>query len=117
MGTATKIISAAIVWAALSVSAQAQTCVQLCDEGFWFVGRSWEINRGLKEEGVKARDEAGNTPLHWAALSAWPDEGGIIILLKAGAEVSARNSASQTPLYWAALSHQPENVTAGAKMP
>jgi len=46
------------------------------------------------------RDADGNTPLHLAAASGYPNEGGWCVeaLLKAGADVHAKNNAGLTPL-------------------
>jgi ankyrin repeat protein len=47
---------------------------------------------------VNARDEHGNTPLHWAALAN--DERLVKQLLAAGADVHATNRAGATPLHY-----------------
>ena len=50
---------------------------------------------------VNARDEHGNTPLHWAARENAP-LAVMALLLDGGAAVNARDVLGYTPLHWAA---------------
>ena len=52
---------------------------------------------------VDARDNNGNTPLHWV-VRAGSDLAIITVLLEAGARVSARDKQGDTPLHRAARS-------------
>jgi len=59
---------------------------------------------------VNERDDAGNTPLHFAARSN-PNVAVVQFLLVAqSAEINARNNLGETPLHLAAQSHPNENV-------
>jgi cytohesin len=85
----------------LSVGAPAHaqdTCAEVCTRDFW---RNFTAEReaALREVGVNARDEAGNTPLHWAAVEGFPED--IDFLLEAGADVNARSEDGRTPLHMA----------------
>jgi ankyrin repeat protein len=58
---------------------------------------------------IKARDENGKTPLHWAAVNKYP----LIAaeLIKRGAEINARDKNGRTPLHIAAnRSENPEVI-------
>ncbi len=50
---------------------------------------------------VNARDEYGNTPLHYAARNPDAKNGFLYLLIAKGAEVNARNDSGQTPLHLA----------------
>ena len=52
---------------------------------------------------LKARDENGLTPLHWAARST-KTPAVLTTLVAAGADLTARDKFSLTPLHWAARS-------------
>jgi hypothetical protein len=54
-----------------------------------------------KGANVNARDENGQTPLHWAAIHGRVDVARL--LLEHGADVNARDENGQTPLRWAAI--------------
>ena len=61
---------------------------------------------------VNARDEAGTSPLHWAAK--YNDNRAVITaLIAAGADVNARREGADTPLHAAALANDnPAVITA-----
>lgn len=58
-------------------------------------------------------DFKGSAPLHYAAASSWPNEGGWCVedLLKAGANPKARNREGKTPLDIAKVRNIPSIVT------
>lgn len=51
---------------------------------------------------VNAKDSAGYTPLHWAAVDGCGDV--VLLLISRGADVNAKNNAGFTPLHNAARS-------------
>jgi len=53
---------------------------------------------------VNERDSSGDTLLHWAARSGYPEA--VALLLRHGADAGARNQTGQTPLEAAAASGQ-----------
>lgn len=72
----------------------------------FFGSTTLEEVRGCLEAGAKAnaRDEDGDTPLHYAVQ--WSGSAVAAALIDAGAEVNARGSLGETPLHTAAL-HNP----------
>ena len=57
---------------------------------------------------VNAKDEDGDTPLHWAAFNESPEV--VATLIKAGADVNARDEGGHTPLYMAVGPNQSHEV-------
>jgi ankyrin repeat protein len=53
---------------AFGVSAEAQTCGVLCDEGFWKSASEAEVKAEISKADVNARDKDGLTALMLAAL-------------------------------------------------
>ena len=51
---------------------------------------------------LEARDEDGNTPLHWAAAKYNENPAVVQVLLAAGAELEVRDKDGVTPLHRAA---------------
>jgi ankyrin repeat protein len=60
---------------------------------------------------LKARDSAGNTPLHWAACACGNQEV-IELLISKGAQVDAKDRNEQTPLHRAAYHADAKTVAA-----
>jgi hypothetical protein len=52
-----------------------------------------------------ARDDSGETPLHWAARDAEPEC--VRLLIEAGAEVDAKDKKGRSPLSWVRTADQP----------
>jgi len=50
-------------------------------------------------EDINARNEAGNTPLHYACERGYTEI--VNLLLNSGADVNAQNNGGHTPLHWA----------------
>ena len=95
----------------LSVGAPAHaqnTCGEVCTRDFWLNSTQAEIEAAFREVGVNARNEDGETPLHWASSRGTPED--IVTLLEAGADVHARTESGSTPLHRAAESETPENI-------
>ena len=90
------------------ISAQAQTCGVLCDEGFWKSASEAEVKAEISKADVNARDKDGWTALMFAAAGGAAES--VKVLLDAGADVNARNEDGLTALIAAALSGTAENV-------
>ena len=63
----------------------------------------------------KARDERGETPLHYSVggkYAHYRNPAIIAVLLDAGADVEARTEQGETPLHWAAKYGNPAFITA-----
>ena len=83
-----------------------------CDwhEGFCF-GTNWKTATPAEaqEINVRAKDQDGNTPLHWAAYNN--ENPNIILALEAG-DIQAKNKDGTTPLHWAAYNNEnPDIIT------
>ena len=83
-----------------------------CDwhEGFCF-GTNWKTATPAEaqEINVRAKDQDGNTPLHWAAYNN--ENPNIILALEAG-DIQAKNKDGNTPLHWAAYNNEnPDFIT------
>jgi ankyrin repeat protein len=53
----------------------------------------------LQGANASAKNNCGETPLHWASSSN--NTGAIFLLLDHGADINARNNEGETPLHWA----------------
>jgi uncharacterized protein len=97
-------IRAAILSLVLSIasvgSAYAGECGKLCDPEWWKTATQEEVAAKIATVDVKARDDVGRTPLHWAAANG--TSANITALLKRGAKVNVRNLDGGTPLTFAA---------------
>ena len=91
------------------VSAEAQTCGVLCDEGFWKSASEAEVKAEISKADVNARNKAGLTSLMLAAESGSTTEA-LKVLLDAGADVHARDEDGITALMLAARFGTAENV-------
>ena len=74
-------------------------CGKLCDYDWWKTAteadEQAELDTGVD---VMARDEDGDTPLHWAAKCIYGCKPGAIqALLAAGADAKAKNKEGKTP--------------------
>jgi uncharacterized protein len=85
---------------AFGVSAEAQTCGVLCDEGFWKSASEAEVKAEISKADVNARNEVGWTALMYAAAFGAAES--VKALLDAGADVNARNKYGLTSLMGAA---------------
>ena len=85
---------------AFGVSAEAQTCGVLCDDGFWERASQAEVKAEITKADVNATDKYGSTALMLAALSGTAED--VKVLLDAGADVNARNKGGMTSLMSAA---------------
>ena len=84
------------------ISAQAQTCGVLCDEGFWKSASEAEVKAEISKADVNARNKAGLTSLMLAATFGTAEN--VKVLLDAGADVNARDEDGLTSLMLAAES-------------
>ena len=76
------------------VSAEAQTCGVLCDEGFWKSASEAEVKAEISKADVNARNKAGLTSLMLAARFGTAEN--VKVLLDAGADVNARDEDGDT---------------------
>ena len=68
----------------------------------WLVGNCTDIHtlkRAIKIIKINARDDVGNTPLHWACILGRIETARI--LLEHGAKVNVKNHYGKTPLHFA----------------
>ena len=85
-----------------------------CDwnKGFCF-GTNWKTATPVEAQGinVRAKDQRGETPLHWAA---WHNENidTIAALIQAGADIHAKDNYENTPLHFAALKNKNLDIIA-----
>ena len=93
---------------AFGVSAEAQTCGVLCDEGFWERASQAEVKAEITKADVNARDEVGATALMFAAGYGTAES--VKVLLDAGADLNARNEDGWTALMRAAGKGTAESV-------
>ena len=75
--------------------ATANKCGQLCDRDFWQSASQRDIETAIASApDIKARDDRGHTPLHYAAANGKTEA--ITALLRRGADIEA----AQPPFMW-----------------
>lgn len=99
MKTIPRLRFVALGLACLAVATAAETQSPLVEAVRVRTAPAWQALLQQKAD-VNARDDAGNTALHHAALNH--DLAAVTALLAAGAEVDARNAAEATPLLYGA---------------
>ena len=85
---------------------------KLLQSEFWVVATIEEVIKVIDDGAdIKARDESGLTPLHWAcALSTTPEL--VTLLLDRGANIEARDEHEKTPMHVAsAFSNTPDVIS------
>lgn len=92
----------------LGVSAEAETCVWLCDRHFMAIATQERIIQEISKADVNARGKYGMTPLMWAAENSKAEI--VKVLLGAGADVSMRTNDGLTALGFAARYNNAETV-------
>ena len=91
------------------VAAKAEGCGNLCTEDCWKSASIEKLQHELSlGTSVKARDENGLTPLHFAADFGTTES--IRILLQTGADIGARDEDGWTPFHFAAAYGTPETI-------
>ena len=91
---------------------QTTTCQLLCDWDFWVDADAKRVLDVLNEgANVKAEDDQGLTPLHYASGSS-TDVSAITLLLDLGADVNATSDQGFTPLHIAASGNPEPSVIA-----
>ena len=92
------------------VSAVAEECGLQTDFCF---GINWKTATLADMQGinVRAKEQNGNTPLHWAAAEN-ENPNIIAALIQAGADIHAKNKDGYTPLHWAALWNKNPDIIA-----
>ena len=83
-----------VVLGMFGISAKAQTCGVLCDEGFWKSASEAEVKAEISKADVTARDKAGLTSLMLAARYGTAEN--VKVLLGAGADGSVKDSKGKT---------------------
>jgi uncharacterized protein len=90
-------------------SQAAAECGNLCDHTWWQTATKATLRAELDSGAdLKARNDAGATPLHVAAFFGTGEE--IQTLLNWGADVMAQSNDGTTPLLLAALNGTTENI-------
>lgn len=90
-----------VVSGALCASAEAQTIFEAAGRGDTAAVRALVVADSAL---VTARDQAQNTPLHFAARQGHAEI--VTLLLARGADVNAANYQQETPLHWATLGNR-----------
>ena len=92
---------AALLALMLSFATQAGAeCGKLCDYDWWKTATVADVQTELDAGAdIMARDDRGQTPLHYAAM--WGTPANNQLLLAAGADVMARDKDGNTPLHFA----------------
>ena len=83
------------------------------DTDIFSINFNWEKVKpeDVRDIDVRARDNYGNSPLHWAAFN--PNPAVISLLLDRGADIHAQDKlAAMTPLHWVAQHNENPDVAA-----